>query len=119
MLRSTPAFGTRYRRLRRLFRHRRDEYVLVSGRQGPLSPRFQRILPEPLLGKGESMSAVPVIDIAAFLSGSPAKQIVAEAVDVACREVGFLVVEGHGVTQDLLTRMTESMLGFFKQPPLL
>jgi isopenicillin N synthase-like dioxygenase len=65
------------------------------------------------------MSAVPVIDIAAFLSGSPAKQSVAEAVDVACREVGFLVVEGHGVTQDLLTRMTESMLGFFKQPPLL
>jgi len=64
------------------------------------------------------MSAVPVIDIAPFLSGSSGKLSVAEAVDAACREVGFLVIEGHGVRQDLLSRMTQSMLGFFQQSPV-
>ncbi len=42
--------------------------------------------------------SVPVIDIGPFHRGSAAgKRSVAEAVDTACRTVGFLVVSGHGV----------------------
>ena len=41
---------------------------------------------------------VPVIDIAPFLRGAPAdKARVAEQVGRACRDIGFLVIQGHGI----------------------
>lgn len=57
---------------------------------------------------------IPVIDIAAYRSGSDAgKQQVAEAVGAACRSVGFLVVTGHGVDPDLVDRLRKTSLEFF------
>lgn len=58
--------------------------------------------------------AIPVIDIAPYREGSPeGKQAVAEAVDDACRSVGFLVITGHGVDPDLVARLRAVTSAFF------
>ena len=43
---------------------------------------------------------IPAIDLAPFLADDPAgRRMVADAVAAACRDVGFLVISGHGVPQ--------------------
>ena len=62
-------------------------------------------------------SPVPVIDIAPFLaSGREDKARVAEQVDDACREIGFLVVSGHGVAQAQIDEMRDVTRAFFDLP---
>jgi isopenicillin N synthase-like dioxygenase len=58
--------------------------------------------------------AVPIIDIAPFLDGSDPQRVVGE-VDDACRELGFLVISGHGVSSEVLDRGVEAMRSFFAQ----
>lgn len=61
--------------------------------------------------------AVPVIDIAPFRNGAPAeRQRVAEAVDRACRDIGFLVISGHGVDEALIERTRVVSRAFFDLP---
>jgi isopenicillin N synthase-like dioxygenase len=59
--------------------------------------------------------AVPIIDIGPFLDGSDPHRVVGE-VDGACRELGFLVISGHGVSPEVLDRGVEAMRAFFAQP---
>ena len=60
---------------------------------------------------------VPVIDIAPFrLGGTAEKQAVAETVDRACRDIGFLVIRGHGVDADLIERTRAVSKAFFDLP---
>ncbi len=60
---------------------------------------------------------VPVIDIGPFCSGGPAaKAAVADAVDRACRDIGFLVISGHGVPPTLVAEMEEASRRFFDLP---
>lgn len=60
---------------------------------------------------------VPVIDIAPLRTGSVAdKQAVAAAVDRACRDIGFLVISGHGVDPDLVERTRATARAFFDLP---
>jgi isopenicillin N synthase-like dioxygenase len=60
---------------------------------------------------------VPVIDIAPFrLGGEADKQAVAEQVDRACRDIGFLVIRGHGVDADLIARTRAVSNAFFDLP---
>jgi len=60
---------------------------------------------------------VPVIDIAPFRLGGPAdKQAVAEAVDRACRDIGFLVIRGHRVDEGLIERTRAVSRAFFDLP---
>lgn len=60
---------------------------------------------------------VPVIDLEPFRHGDDAdKQAVAEAVDRACRDIGFLVISGHGVSTDLIARTREISRAFFDLP---
>ena len=48
---------------------------------------------------------VPAIDIAPFLSGDPdGKRAVVDAVRAACRDIGFLVIAGHGLPAEDLAR---------------
>jgi isopenicillin N synthase-like dioxygenase len=48
---------------------------------------------------------VPIIDLNPFRSGGAEdRQAVARAVDEACREIGFLVIVGHGVPQTTIDR---------------
>ncbi len=58
---------------------------------------------------------VPVIDIAPFLNGGD-KVGVARAVDRACRDIGFLVVSGHGIPSDLIERTRATGRAFFDLP---
>ena len=55
---------------------------------------------------------VPVIDIGPFLNGSD-KMRVAREVDRACRDLGFLVIGGHGVSTGLIERTREAGRAFF------
>ena len=60
---------------------------------------------------------VPVIDIAPFLRGAPAdKARVAEQVGRACRDIGFLVIQGHGIDPVLSERMRAVSRAFFDLP---
>jgi isopenicillin N synthase-like dioxygenase len=59
-------------------------------------------------------SPIAIIDIAPFIAGDEAARLeVATAVDRACREVGFLVVVGHGVPQALVDRAHAAARAFF------
>lgn len=60
---------------------------------------------------------VPVIDIAPFLHGAAAdKQAVAVAVDQACRDIGFLIISGHGIAPTMLEKMRVVSRDFFDLP---
>lgn len=60
---------------------------------------------------------IPSIDIAPFLAGDPAgKKRVAEAVADACERVGFLVISGHGLSQETLDRAIGLGFDFFDLP---
>lgn len=61
--------------------------------------------------------AVPVIDIAPFLEGSPeGKRQVAEQVGRACEDIGFLTIVGHGVSKDLIAETYRVSREFFDLP---
>lgn len=58
--------------------------------------------------------AIPTIDLSPYLAGTEeGKRAVAEAVDAACRSVGFLVVTGHGVDPGLTQAMRDVSFEFF------
>ena len=60
---------------------------------------------------------IPAIDIAPFLSGDPAgKTQVVDAVRAACRDIGFLVIAGHGLPANDLARAFALTRGFFDLP---
>ncbi len=60
---------------------------------------------------------VPVIDVAPFDSNDlDARGDVVAQVRRACAEVGFLVVTGHGISPDLLERMSAVSRAFFDLP---
>ncbi len=61
--------------------------------------------------------SVPIIDIDPYLRGGyPDKMAVARAVDRACRDIGFLIIEGHGVSPSLIARTTNVSRAFFDLP---
>ena len=62
-----------------------------------------------------TLLTVPVIDLTPYRSGS-GKMDVVRAVDRACREIGFLVISGHGVSADLIERTCDAGRAFFDLP---
>ncbi len=61
--------------------------------------------------------SVPAIDIGPFLDGDPKeKQAVASAVAAACRDIGFLVIENHGLAQNTLDTAFRLSREFFDLP---
>ncbi|CAN5197863.1 2-oxoglutarate and iron-dependent oxygenase domain-containing protein [soil metagenome] len=60
---------------------------------------------------------VPVIDIGRFAHGdAKAKADIAGAVDAACRDIGFLVIAGHGIDRELIERTQAVSRRFFDLP---
>ncbi len=60
---------------------------------------------------------VPVIDIGPFKMGSPEiKSRIAREVDAACRAIGFLIISGHGVPDELIARMDSVCRAFVALP---
>ena len=64
-----------------------------------------------------SDQTVPLIDIEPFLKGDAAdKAGVAAKLDAACREIGFLVIEGHGVAPRMIADMHDVSRAYFALP---
>ena len=60
---------------------------------------------------------IPLIDIDPFLRGSAAdKARTARALDDACREMGWLVIAGHGVPGALIEEMHAVSRAYFALP---
>ena len=60
---------------------------------------------------------VPVIDLTPYREGTPkGKAAVAAQISQACRDIGFLVVSGHGVPEDLVRRTHDVSQAFFELP---
>jgi isopenicillin N synthase-like dioxygenase len=60
---------------------------------------------------------VPIIDISPFTNGSATDKLaVAQAVDKACRDIGFLVIQGHGVSRELIDTVRRVSGDFFDLP---
>ncbi|MSO75182.1 MAG: isopenicillin N synthase family oxygenase [Alphaproteobacteria bacterium] len=63
------------------------------------------------------VSAIPVIDVAPFTQdGAAGHRAVAEAVDRACTDLGFLIISGHGVSEALIDDMRAVSRAFFDLP---
>lgn len=60
------------------------------------------------------MAAVPVLDLSEFQG--PGRARLAHALDDACRDIGFLLVTGHGVPEALIRRMHAATAAFFRLP---
>ncbi len=60
---------------------------------------------------------VPVIDIGQCRSGRGAERFeLAASIDRACRDIGFLVISGHGVAPELVDHARETARAFFDLP---
>ena len=60
---------------------------------------------------------VPVIDLSPFYAGGAAAKLkLAEAIDVICQDIGFLVVKGHPIDPALIKKTYEVCLEFFDLP---
>lgn len=60
---------------------------------------------------------VPVIDLEPWFAGTPeGRAAVARAVDAACRDIGFLVITGHGIAPSLVERVAAASRAFFALP---
>jgi isopenicillin N synthase-like dioxygenase len=60
---------------------------------------------------------VPIIDLAPYRTGAEGrKRAVAHQIDQACRDLGFLVIAGHGVPAELIWAMDEVSRVFFDLP---
>ena len=61
-----------------------------------------------------SQPSLPLIDVGALLSGSPAEMSdCAVQIDKACRESGFFRITNHGVSRELRVRLDELSREFF------
>jgi isopenicillin N synthase-like dioxygenase len=56
---------------------------------------------------------VPTVDITPYVTGTGDRAAAAAALDEACREVGFVQVVGHGVSDDVVAGLTSAMDEFF------
>lgn len=62
------------------------------------------------------LATIPVIDIAPFRHGESGAAAVVKAVESACRDTGFFLVTGHGVSTDATARVYGLARSFFDLP---
>jgi len=73
-------------------------------------------------GMNSTVNTVPVIDLAGTrpLEGQVmdpgARERAARAIDQACRDIGFLIIDGHGVDPAVTAAAFEAAFGFFDAP---
>src|SRR5271155_2854737 len=64
-----------------------------------------------------TLLSVPIIDIAPYWTGGDAgKRAVAAAVDRACRDIGFLIISGHGIPGEMVEETRVLARAFFELP---
>ncbi len=64
------------------------------------------------------MPTLPIVDVSALLSGSPAddERAVAAHIEAACRDTGFFYVTGHGVPAAVFDQLDAAARAFFALP---
>ncbi len=62
---------------------------------------------------GGDFSHIPIVDVSDLVAGGPGRRAVAALLGEACRESGFFYVVGHGVDEDLPSRLREQSRRFF------
>ena len=63
------------------------------------------------------MSAIPLVNLAAFLEGTEEEQrAIATDVDAICQRIGFLIVEQHGVPTAVIDEAWSAIRAFFDLP---
>lgn len=68
-------------------------------------------------GTRHDTSTIPVVDLAAFLEGNDAdRRRIASHIDETCRSIGFLIVENHGVSQNVCDAAWSMAREFFDLP---
>jgi len=61
-----------------------------------------------------TLLSVPIVDIAPYWTGGDAgKRAVAAAVDRACRDIGFLIISGHGIPGEMVEETRVLARAFF------
>ena len=61
--------------------------------------------------------AIPVVDLAEFLSGDPARKAAfVQELGKAYEEVGFVAVKNHGIPDQLIAEQYEHVQQFFSLP---
>src|SRR5580700_7148787 len=61
-----------------------------------------------------TLLSVPIIDIASYWTGGDTgKRAVAAAVDRACRDIGFLIISGHGIPGEMVEETRVLARAFF------
>jgi isopenicillin N synthase-like dioxygenase len=64
-----------------------------------------------------TLLSVPIIDIAPYWTGGDAgKRAAAAAVDRACRDIGFLIISGHGIPGEMVEETRVLARAFFDLP---
>ncbi|MDC0074337.1 isopenicillin N synthase family oxygenase [Alphaproteobacteria bacterium] len=64
-----------------------------------------------------SFSSIPLIDLGPFIKGDKKeKLLVSKQIDEACRNIGFLIIQGHSVSPSLINKMYEISEEYFKLP---
>jgi isopenicillin N synthase-like dioxygenase len=64
-----------------------------------------------------SGSAVPVVDVSGYFTGlASERRRIAREIDEACCTIGFLLITGHGVSDDLIRRTEATGRAFFDLP---
>src|SRR5260221_6059168 len=62
-------------------------------------------------------NAIPTIDLSPLRGASGTeRREVARQIDAACTEIGFFIVTGHGISQDLITTARQQAIDFFALP---
>jgi isopenicillin N synthase-like dioxygenase len=60
---------------------------------------------------------IPTIDVSPLRSGSARdRRAVSQQIDAACTEIGFFMVAGHGIAQDLIETTRQRAIDFFALP---
>jgi isopenicillin N synthase-like dioxygenase len=63
------------------------------------------------------MADIPTIDLSPLRGGSDIRRReVARAIDDACRDTGFFIVTGHGVSAELIRKTRQKAIDFFALP---
>jgi isopenicillin N synthase-like dioxygenase len=83
----------------------------------PLGMSLAPIEPHNATERAMTLAAVPVIDISPWRGGDAAARCaLAAEVDRTCREIGFMVISGHGVDPDLIAAVESLSRTFFDLP---
>ena len=68
------------------------------------------------VSSGAAVPGIPVIDVGPFIKNEAGAAAVVKAIETACRDTGFFLVTGHGVSPEITSRLYNLARAFFDEP---